>query len=313
MAKNHNNKKIGVVVLLVFSLFLLSFVSATQCNDRVDNDGDGLIDALVENDDISTNVVLNGDAFCKIMTEESDLYCDKYQHFRDNILTASQVCELTSKYYIELGLDKPYIDYVSYTSKGYASWWNDFNYQWLGDNWNRYDASYNSRYLTSVTCSGGSVTACNDGIDNDDDGLIDYPEDGGCASVNDVSEIAHDPDCDETQCDSDVEQITLGYNNIPVKGFEIIGNEEGILIDKYYHYGNTVNTAEELCALTEEHYEAIGLDKPYPAYVSKTGKGYDNCWNDYNNVWNSGAWSVEPACSIGSYLTFVVCESVPEC
>src|SRR5512143_394423 len=32
------------------------------------------------------------------------------------------------------------------------------------------------------------VTACNDGVDNDGDGRVDYPDDPGCSSVNDDSE-----------------------------------------------------------------------------------------------------------------------------
>ena len=33
-----------------------------------------------------------------------------------------------------------------------------------------------------------SFPACDDGLDNDGDGLVDYPDDGGCASINDESE-----------------------------------------------------------------------------------------------------------------------------
>ena len=42
-----------------------------------------------------------------------------------------------------------------------------------------------------------SVDACSDGVDNDGDGFIDYGEDGGCASVGDSSEGAHDVICDD--------------------------------------------------------------------------------------------------------------------
>ena len=40
-----------------------------------------------------------------------------------------------------------------------------------------------------------SLTACSDGIDNDGDGLIDYPLDSGCASPQDTSEVQHDLQC----------------------------------------------------------------------------------------------------------------------
>lgn len=35
----------------------------------------------------------------------------------------------------------------------------------------------------------GKLTECNDGIDNDGDGLIDYPADPGCLSLSDTSEL----------------------------------------------------------------------------------------------------------------------------
>lgn len=45
--------------------------------------------------------------------------------------------------------------------------------------------------------STGQPPACNDGIDNDGDGRTDYPEDPGCASPEDPSELdpLHLPQC----------------------------------------------------------------------------------------------------------------------
>ncbi len=54
---------------------------------------------------------------------------------------------------------------------------------------------------TGFTCDLGSSTcaptACNDGADDDGDGLVDYPNDPGCASIADDSEVDPSP---EPQC-----------------------------------------------------------------------------------------------------------------
>ena len=41
-----------------------------------------------------------------------------------------------------------------------------------------------------------SAKLCRDGIDNDEDGLTDYPADPGCSDKNDISELGNN-ECDE--------------------------------------------------------------------------------------------------------------------
>jgi hypothetical protein len=41
------------------------------------------------------------------------------------------------------------------------------------------------------------VGLCSDGVDNDGDGLVDWPDDGGCDDANDASERSADLPCDD--------------------------------------------------------------------------------------------------------------------
>ncbi len=57
-------------------------------------------------------------------------------------------------------------------------------------------SSTGETWLASLTCRDQIPESdCNDNIDNDNDGKIDYPEDDGCDSLRDDSEIMHDPQC----------------------------------------------------------------------------------------------------------------------
>jgi len=110
------------------------------------------------------------------------------------------------------------------------------------------------------------------------------------------------------------DQVVLSYNDpYPLDAFAIMADELGLNFVPIYnnHYGNTISTAQELCSLTEDYYDELGLDKPYPVYVSKVSKGYDSYWNDYNNVFRNGNWVFEPASVLRSYLHSVTCEALP--
>jgi len=48
-------------------------------------------------------------------------------------------------------------------------------------------------YSNDVVYANHETPQCNDGIDNDADGKIDYPEDGGCGGANDVNEASTGP------------------------------------------------------------------------------------------------------------------------
>ena len=53
-----------------------------------------------------------------------------------------------------------------------------------------------SGYATHTITIGSGLPACSDGIDNDGDGLIDYPADAGCGSGSGVSESPN-PECSD--------------------------------------------------------------------------------------------------------------------
>ena len=62
-----------------------------------------------------------------------------------------------------------------------------------------------------VTATGSSVVgpACNDGIDNDNDGRIDYPADPGCSSASDTTENS------EPQCNDNIDNDGDGAVDYP--------------------------------------------------------------------------------------------------
>lgn len=114
-----------------------------------------------------------------------------------------------------------------------------------------------------------------------------------------------------------VPKLVFGATQITLTGtalsaptsFRTIAAGEGLGLGIYNHFGNTVDTATKLCALTGQYYQILGLDKPYPIYVKKTSGTYASCWNDHNHVWKNCAWVTEGACKIGSMLNSVTCES----
>ncbi|MBU2044394.1 MAG: hypothetical protein KJ977_05295 [Candidatus Omnitrophica bacterium] len=58
-----------------------------------------------------------------------------------------------------------------------------------------YLCSAHPTFLVGITKDSCTDPACADGVDNDGNGFIDYPEDPGCASAKDISEVAHDLQC----------------------------------------------------------------------------------------------------------------------
>jgi len=64
----------------------------------------------------------------------------------------------------------------------------------------------------STVAAGSTVTACNDGLDNDSDGLTDFPSDPGCLSASDQDET-DPPECADT-VDNDGDGLT-DYPNDP--------------------------------------------------------------------------------------------------
>ncbi|MDD5623798.1 MAG: hypothetical protein PHI23_03760, partial [Candidatus Peribacteraceae bacterium] len=206
---------------------------ATECSDGVDNDGDQKIDALVEGSigggdfaienaepkygktwiatitcrasDGSTHMIGNTNAL-SVPAAVADAIAQRHLPFTpptqplvrtDNgsgdgstwydgtphLPTLEAVCEI-------LGYDS----YVSSTCRD-----NERSGKYPNGKCN-FDTPYNNEHFRF---NGNiSLPDCSDGSDNDNDGLIDM-QDSGCVSPNDMSEVTHDPECDNPQDDSE--------------------------------------------------------------------------------------------------------------
>jgi len=93
-----------------------------------------------------------------------------------------------------------------------------------------YDSSHHlddSMVLDASVLDGGAVDAdpgrpaCDDGVDNDDDGLTDYPDDPGCDSAEDVDES------NLPYCGLDDQGEMIEIRNIPPTGHLVQNTENG--------------------------------------------------------------------------------------
>jgi len=197
---------------------------AQQCSDGIDNDGDGRIDALVElspengqrltvggiGDPPAVRAAVDSAIVAKKLpyarpTRDAIVRSDRASWLNSggvdtgvqDIETLSRVCRI-------LG----YRDYVSSTCRdgersaryptgkcNYHSPSNNVHWRFRNNTFVAESANpkYGKTSLATITCV-HKLPACSDGWDNDGDGLVDGA-DGGCASANDDSEVAHDPNC----------------------------------------------------------------------------------------------------------------------
>src|SRR3989338_206135 len=219
---NIKMKKRGLLVLvLVLTLIFLSllYVSAqtVECNDFIDNDGDGLIDGLIElNSDNNKTLKVNTDPFGDIATSNIDgvmeavaknisnkkmsyslKWINGYAIIRKqgstiHTTTLNKVCNVLGYKNVlsHACVSPPYENRCNFVSPG-------DNYLWIFDstinNFRAIGATGNE-WLSEITCE-DRLPECSDGWDNDKDGEIDYPNDTGCFSPNDDSELPHDPGC----------------------------------------------------------------------------------------------------------------------
>jgi hypothetical protein len=229
MAKNHN-KNLKIISFLLLSLTLLTIVSATtQCSNGIDDDGDGLVDALVELTNDNTQKSFGNTAPGTISTlikqnSNYDLTCSKTRGYggilRSNSNgwseaisesqlhgTADKVCNILGyKKAVDAGCHDSERSWKYPNGKcNYDSPGDNCVFYWDGTKFVSTSSGSNKKvysWITDLTCE-GKLAACSDGIDNDGDGKIDSDDDG-CASDDDNSEEKHDPDCDSPQ-DNDEE------------------------------------------------------------------------------------------------------------
>ena len=189
------------------------------CDNGLDDDGDGLIDGLIELDEDNNETGVfgkqgsTGNIIDAVRNSSSlKLTCPKggnpflrsttagWEEPRSDLhQTADKVCNL-------LGYREGKSSYCSSGGKcNFHSPEDNCLWYWDGSEWKYTNAGglykYRNSWITELTCE-GRLPACNNGVDDDGDGLIDYCDgtnagtcDTGCASVNDNSEIPHDPDC----------------------------------------------------------------------------------------------------------------------
>ncbi len=181
--------------------------AVTECNDGIDNDGDGGIDTMTEIDpnngevrswDTGSPFTLRGfvndmvPIFGHNPVPSSPSSVLAYYNYYGN--TAKRVCEIGG--------------YARVTYKGaYSSVYNRSGWSGAGGNsftmWNSsvnnfitYPASwFDNVWLTTLYCA-DRLAECQDFRDNDGDGQKDFPNDTGCESALDESETTHDLQCD---------------------------------------------------------------------------------------------------------------------
>jgi hypothetical protein len=215
----------------------------TQCNDSIDNDGDGLVDTVVElnsangetiqvggtgDPSVVTNAVIQAMARKRFPSRAPTTAGELLRstggsgggnRWNDNgtldLVTLDKVCEV-------LGFDT----YVSSTcldnerSRRYP--FGKCNYHTPSNNllarfttggftYSGAAPKYGNTWIASITCR-NRLAACRDGWDNDGDGAIDLA-DTGCASPNDDDERGHDPGCSSPSDNTEAEQCRDGLDN----------------------------------------------------------------------------------------------------
>ncbi|MBT4166240.1 hypothetical protein HOE04_04350 [archaeon] len=179
--------------------------TASECQDGLDNDNDGKIDALIEvqgtlNNEISWYAEMqNIRAF---VNEKSETFgytqiptsFDGQGMVSNDATTAEKVCQLAGYENVKHRDCRENGNYgrciFTTTYDNFVGVWNP------SDNDFEIISSTGETWLASLTCRDQIPESdCNDNIDNDNDGKIDYPEDDGCDSLRDDSEIMHDPQC----------------------------------------------------------------------------------------------------------------------
>ncbi len=151
-----------------------------QCNDNIDNDGDGLnnypndpgCSSPTDNDEYDNN-------------NTGQCYIDTFYASPTNVASGGY----TTLYWNTTGCDYVTIDGVTYPVDGSGSFgplYSSRSYQ-IRANRNGGNFVTQTAYV-SVNQIQNTTYQCNDNIDNDGDGLNNYPNDPGCSSYTDDSE-----------------------------------------------------------------------------------------------------------------------------
>ncbi len=203
-----------------FSLIAISLIStnalAQACRDGIDNDGDGMTDALIFSPAGNGGAVTvgNGDPYFL-----KDLYVGEANRrgfgglsTRDVMLydqaTANIYCHWIGYQYA----DSLICNSPNYGRCGFRNPGDNILHRWNGFGFSQDPANNNNTWLVSFRCV-NKIAACKDGLDNDGDGRVDS-QDSGCVNGDDNSELVHDSACGtDPNRNSELEECSDGVDN----------------------------------------------------------------------------------------------------
>lgn len=211
-------RRLSLFILSTAAFLIFSSAEAQQCRDGFDNDGDGRTDALIElspwNGEsihvggtgnqarvaaaVRDNIIAKRLPFTIPISARGSGILRADVSSRGNNTDEGGTLSLPTLQAVCFVLG--YRTYVNSTcndreSSGKCNFYSPGNndmWRFVSGNFRAEGAPYKT-WIATIDCR-DRLPACNDGWDNDGDGLVDRADDG-CASDNDDSEAPHDPQC----------------------------------------------------------------------------------------------------------------------
>lgn len=149
-----------------------------QCNDNIDNDGDGLRDYP---SDPGCTSLTDNDEYNAVVQQECII--DSFYASPTTVASGGY----TTLYWNTTNCDTVTIDWVTYPVDGSGSFgplYSGKNYELRATR----SAMTQTRNIYVGVTQVNPTYACNDGYDNDSDGRTDYPSDSGCYGPTDNDE-----------------------------------------------------------------------------------------------------------------------------
>lgn len=179
------------------------------CNDKVDNDDDGKIDALVEDSNPKGAWIEAWNQNCATVCSSKSMV-----NVRDSNNQACASGERRSTEAIKqlgAGIYKEgcwNVDCVLGAATRESDTVGNYCYELAHDSYGGQKQDNDATDITAACYCEYTGPACNDGLDNDGDGKTDYNSDSnlgdpGCFSATDTSEIEHDSECANIDDDSE--------------------------------------------------------------------------------------------------------------
>jgi len=267
-----------------------------ECKDGKDNDGDLMIDALVLDTSISDLLFsIDGpfnlrNQYNIIAPSKGYVSVSNVGAFNLDARTAQKLCETFGYNKVELYAcaSANYGGRCWYSSCGdnLLAYWDDSVGGFVQIN----ACSAGNRWLGYLSCSQpvGKTGACNNGIDDDNDGLIDL-NDPGCYNIQDTSEITHDPECsspeDNTEHIKECDPLaSFTFNNaVEVRAFVNTFPQYNYVPTAWHNAGALRNdevTREKICELkgydSVNGYTQFSWHSPGNNHVAWWDEGIDN-------------------------------------